>query len=212
VTSVLSIVEVAFAKYEQDAKALDAATEAKISKLWEPGSPVQLVEFYELLARDAQKLIRSAISEGWHLKPADAIHLATADRLKVSEFHTYDRPLDKYEKLTDTKFKIVRPTAQQPVIILELANEKEKEATNEKQPKPPALEDKDSTELRADNSSGIVNSPQTESVETDSPATSSEPRPADPSHPTAVQGSDSGRAQGEATGEGTPEESKRRKD
>ena len=88
VTSVLSIVEVAFAKAEQDAKALSVEQAAAIAKLWQPNSPISTSEFYQLMAEDAQALIREAMTRGWSLKAANAIHLATADRLKVVEFHT----------------------------------------------------------------------------------------------------------------------------
>jgi predicted nucleic acid-binding protein len=116
VTSILSIVEVAKGKIEQDGNAVDAATEAKINKLWEVGSPIEVIEFYELIAEDAKKLMRAAIPHGYSLKAGDAIHLATADRLKVSEFHTYDN-LAKYFQFTNTRFPIVEPVANQAVIV-----------------------------------------------------------------------------------------------
>lgn len=111
ITSALSVVEVAFAKIEQDGRALDDATERKIDALWEPASPVQLVEFYPLLANEARALIRQAIPRGWSLKPADAIHLATARRMAVTTFHTYD-DLSRYTDLVG--FPIGPPQATQP--------------------------------------------------------------------------------------------------
>ena len=119
VTSILSVAEVAWAKIEQDGKLLDLDTESKINKLWEVGSPIEVVEFYELIAEDAKRLIRTGIPRGWSLKPPDAIHLATADRLKVSEFHTYDdQKLEKFSELTRTKFPIKQPVAGQAVLLL----------------------------------------------------------------------------------------------
>jgi len=118
VTSILSITEVAFAKVEQDGKSPDADTEAKINKLWEIGSPIETVEFYELIAEDAKKLMRAGLPHGFSLKPADAIHLATADRLQVTEFHTYDDvKLSNFSQFTKTKFPIIQPTARQAVIL-----------------------------------------------------------------------------------------------
>lgn len=117
ITSVFSIAEVAFAKYEQDQMVLDAGIEAKISNLWQVGSPIQLVEFFEVIAVKAQALIRVAVSKGWTLKPGDAIHLATADHLKVSQFHTYDDGLDKYKELTNAHFDICRPVVAQTVMV-----------------------------------------------------------------------------------------------
>jgi len=119
VTSALSIVEVAFAAKEKDNATLDTGTELKISKLWQVGSPIVIVEFYELIAVKAQSLMRAALPRGWSLKPADAIHLATADQLEVMEFHTYDAPLEKFSVLTETKFKIGPPISQAPHLLLE---------------------------------------------------------------------------------------------
>lgn len=118
VTSVLSITEVAFAATEQAKRVLDPDTEEKIAKLWRPGSPILIVDFYELIALRAQRLMRAAIIKGWSLKPADAIHLATADQLKVLEFHTYDNGLDKYSELTESKFPVIRPISPTPHLEL----------------------------------------------------------------------------------------------
>ena len=78
------------------------------------------------LLSPTRKLMRDALSEGWSLKPGDALHLATADHLKVGAFHTYDEGLDKYEKITETHFKICRPIATQPVIVMPAVAEPEK--------------------------------------------------------------------------------------
>ena len=118
VTSILSITEVSFAKAEQDGKALSPETEQAINSLWETGSPIETVEFYGLIAEEAKGLMRAGLARGWSLKPADAIHLATADRLQVSEFHTYDdAKLAKYQELTKTKFPIIQPIATQAVLV-----------------------------------------------------------------------------------------------
>lgn len=98
VTSVLSQVEVAFAAIEKQQGALDQQIEEQIAALWSPGSPIAAVEFYELIADRARGLMRRAITQGWGaLKPADAIHLATAQQLEVEEFHTYDSDLHKWD-------------------------------------------------------------------------------------------------------------------
>lgn len=116
ITSVFSIVEVAFALREQQKKKLDPETEEKITKLWQVGSPILLVEFYELLAVKARNLMRAAVEKGFSLKPGDALHLATADHLKVTEFQTYD-DLAKFSELTESRLKICSPIAKQPVIV-----------------------------------------------------------------------------------------------
>jgi len=97
-TSALSTVEVSFAAAEQQRQRLSPDVEAKIDQLWLPPSPVKLVEFYALIGEGAKALMRAAITRGWSLKPMDAIHLSTARRLGVSEFHTYDQGLQKYRQ------------------------------------------------------------------------------------------------------------------
>ncbi len=98
ITSVLSQTEVAFAAFEKQQGTLDVEVEEQIAALWAPGSPVVSVEFYELIADRARGLMRQAITQGWgSLKPADAIHLATAQQIGVSEFHTYDGGLQAWD-------------------------------------------------------------------------------------------------------------------
>lgn len=106
-TSAFSIAEVAFGVAERAGGVLDAATERKISDFWLPPSPVNLVEFSFLVAQEAKSLIRFGLTEGWSLKPADAIHLSTATRMKVAEFHTYDDKLHKFSNRCG--YPIVKP-------------------------------------------------------------------------------------------------------
>ena len=99
-TSVLSIAEVAFAKAEKDGKVLDSAVDKKIDKLWIPSSPFKLVEIHSALMHSAKSLMRKAHGgKGWALKPADAIHLVTAQSVRVDAFHTYDDKLPKLSEL-----------------------------------------------------------------------------------------------------------------
>lgn len=104
-TSTLSIVEVAFAAAEQDRHVLDEGTEERINKLWIPSSPIKLVEFHQLIAQDARDLMCKALTKGWSLKPLDAIHLGSAQRMGVDEFHTYDRKLHGYHELIGCKIQ-----------------------------------------------------------------------------------------------------------
>ena len=114
----LSIAEVAFAQVEQEQKKLDPIIEGRIQKLWDAGSPIHVVEFFELIAKKARTLMRKSLESGWSLRPFDAVHLATADHLKVKEFHTYDDRLGKFAAITETHFPIIRPAAKQPSIAL----------------------------------------------------------------------------------------------
>lgn len=62
VTSTVSMVEVAFGAAERKNSALSTDMEAKISRLWESTSPVNMVEFYTLIAEAAQKNQCAAVS------------------------------------------------------------------------------------------------------------------------------------------------------
>jgi len=107
-TSFLSVTEVAFAESEKSSSLLDEAIEEKINKLWQPPSPINLIEVDPFIIWDAKLLIREAIKRGWALKPADAIHLATAKRVGVDSFHTYD--IDKLAKFSEiTELEIISP-------------------------------------------------------------------------------------------------------
>lgn len=115
VTSALSLVEVAFAQAEKDGQQLDPQIERKIDELWAPGSPVKTVEFYDLVAFDARDLIRRGISQGWgSLKPIDAVHVATAQRLEVSELHTYCHRIQAWNG--QLGFPITEPTTPQAMM------------------------------------------------------------------------------------------------
>lgn len=97
-TSTMSQVEVAFGKAEQDDAAPHPDLLAAIEALWVPESPVRLIEFHRLIAVDARDFVREArLERDERLTPLDAVHLASAQRLNVDEFHTYDGPLLRYK-------------------------------------------------------------------------------------------------------------------
>ena len=121
ITSTIALTEVAYGAAEQNHQALDADVEQKIDSLWADQRAVTLVEFYPAIALQARGLIRISIERGWSLRPFDAIHLATAQRLEVTEFHTYDQRLLRYT--TDLGFPITAPyvhgtssSGQQPLL------------------------------------------------------------------------------------------------
>lgn len=102
-TSMLSIVEVAFAETEKASKILSSEVEENIEALWLPPSPIRLIEIHEFVLRDAKKLMRLAIEKGFSLKPPDAIHLATSQRLEINEINTYDPKWFKYQSIINRK-------------------------------------------------------------------------------------------------------------
>jgi predicted nucleic acid-binding protein len=115
ITSSLTIVEVAFAAVEKDGQALHPEVERKIDGLWTPGGPIKTVEFHDLIARDARGLIRQGIAQGWgSLKPIDAIHLATAQRMRVIRFLTYCERLQAWHG--HLGFPVVEPRLDQTTL------------------------------------------------------------------------------------------------
>ena len=110
--------EVAFAQSEKDAAALDQQTEEAIDALWLPPSPIKTVEFYDLIGNEARALVRQGISQTWgRLKPMEAIHLATAQRMAVAEFHTYCERLHKWDGKLG--FSVTVPQTVQGVLGVE---------------------------------------------------------------------------------------------
>ena len=114
VTSTWSITEVAYDATEGSTRIIDPSIEAKIDALWDDRNAITLIEGHERLQRDARRLMREGIPRGWNLKPADAIHLATAIYAEAAEFHTYDRRLNKYDALIG--FPVREPNPSQGVI------------------------------------------------------------------------------------------------
>jgi predicted nucleic acid-binding protein len=96
VTSVISVTEVAMGAPEKQSGTLSPAALATIDSLWEPPSPIKLVEVHRLIATEARNLMRTATPSALALKPPDAIHLITAQRTACEEFLTYDPKLQKY--------------------------------------------------------------------------------------------------------------------
>lgn len=116
-TSVLSMVEVAFAKGEKDGRTLSPDIEQGIDALWAPGSPVKMIELHPSLAREARGLIRQALTNGQNLRPPDAIHLASVLELNVDEFLTYDTKLLKMGELVGITIR--KPIVEQGSLPLE---------------------------------------------------------------------------------------------
>lgn len=115
VTSSVSITEVAFAQAERAGKTLDQEIEAAIDALWNDRSAVQLVEYNEIIAREARRLMRRAIENGRSLKPMDAIHLATARNRRVVDFHTTDEKLQR--DWQDLGFPVRDPFTEKPKLF-----------------------------------------------------------------------------------------------
>lgn len=111
VTSTLSIAEVAFGHLDQTGQGFDPDTEAKIDALW-TDPIIKQIDFHKLIAFEARDLIRTVKLAGLGLSGADAIHLATAQRIDVAEFHTYDAKL--FRVSPHVGFPIQEPATPQP--------------------------------------------------------------------------------------------------
>lgn len=111
VTSTVAIVEVAYAKNEKTGGRLDPSVVADMEAMWADDDVVRLVEFDGLIARKARELLRRSVELPRKLTPIDAIHLATAQQLRVSECQTTDGPLQKWN---DLGFPVRDPWAPKP--------------------------------------------------------------------------------------------------
>lgn len=85
---------------------------AAIDALWADRSAVQLVEFDQLIAREARRLLRASLDIGRGLKPMDAIHLATASIMHVADCHTTDNRLQAWSN--DLDFPVRDPWTETP--------------------------------------------------------------------------------------------------
>lgn len=98
-TSAIAIVEVAFSAQERQRRILDGPTEHAIDALWSDEMGIVLVQLTSMLARQARRLVRASLVSGRSLKPADAIHLASAIAAEATELQTYDRRLLGYGRI-----------------------------------------------------------------------------------------------------------------
>lgn len=98
VTSVLTMSEVFYAKREADKGALSKEVQEIIDNLWHPdSSPIEPIAVHEIIAREAQELLRGRVKSGWtKTKGADGIHLITAKREGATEFWTTERKMKRW--------------------------------------------------------------------------------------------------------------------
>ncbi len=94
-TSQLSLVEEAYVETEKEAGELDEEVLANIEALWS-STVLEVVELNPLVARIARDLLRQSVVLGRRLRPADAIHIATAKWVEAQELQTYDLKLASF--------------------------------------------------------------------------------------------------------------------
>ena len=116
-TSALSLVEVAFSKFEKDGQSLDDDALNRIDSLWDI---VTVVDYQRRIGDLARALMRQAIIGGLTLKAYDAVQLCTAQWLSnngaaVAEIHTYDQRLSDFT--TTIGIEIREPYIQNPRLL-----------------------------------------------------------------------------------------------
>lgn len=116
VTSTVSITEVAYVTIERQRGRPDPAIEQALDELWAQRDLIWRIEYHELIAREARRLIREGLKSGRSIRSHDAIHLASALSLDVVEFHTYDAKLLNLSGQGLVPFPIVEPHVWQPAL------------------------------------------------------------------------------------------------
>ena len=89
VTSTISLAEVAYVGKELR-EGPDSAIADGIDKMFRDETLLTLVEYDQEIGANARSLIRQTLRESKRIKPADAIHLATAMAVGASVLHTFD--------------------------------------------------------------------------------------------------------------------------
>ena len=92
-TSTLSLTEAACSADEMENGKSDPLVEAALDDMFSDHSLLTLVEYDRRIAIQARTLMRRALSLDRSLKPADAIHLASAEHVGASFVYSYDARL-----------------------------------------------------------------------------------------------------------------------
>ncbi len=111
ITSTFTIAEVTHTQREYSQRRLNPEIERQLDEFWANDDLLEIVDFHEMIAKEARRLVRFAVSKGFGLKPPDATHLATAKLIGVLDFLTYD-DLRRYSE--EVGFPIVIPYVEQP--------------------------------------------------------------------------------------------------
>jgi predicted nucleic acid-binding protein len=99
VTSVITLTEVAAIKKEFKTKKLEDGFTQKLDKVFYNRKLLDLVECSPFTAMRARKIIRESIPLALpNIKPADAIHIASALEVRADMLFTYDGKLHKHSK------------------------------------------------------------------------------------------------------------------
>ncbi|WP_419913919.1 type II toxin-antitoxin system VapC family toxin [Candidatus Poriferisodalis sp.] len=112
-TSVLSITEVAFVTTGQPDD--PAGGEDAIDQLWVPASPIHVLDISIRIAREARAIIRKSKSLGTKtVKPADAIHLASASIHDCDRVFTYENQATRHSWAELISLTVAEPFLDEP--------------------------------------------------------------------------------------------------
>ncbi len=129
-TSALSLAEVVFASGHGRGKPLSTEQEGRIDELW-TSEAITIVDASRGVMLRARDLVRKSVGWPKTLKPADAIHLATAVWAnstigKITEIHTYDDWLSFEPLLSGIVVSV--PRARQPMLSMGIASDAENDS------------------------------------------------------------------------------------
>lgn len=117
-TSVLSIAEVAYVSTDQPDVDPQNSEEA-IDQLWVPASPITVTDVSTRVAREARAIIRKSRGPATRtVKPADAIHLASAAISQCDRLFTYEGESTRGQWHGLTGLNIVEPFLDEPRLNL----------------------------------------------------------------------------------------------
>ena len=94
-TSILSISEAAYSEAEKEARQADPLVEEALNMMFGDYSLLTLIEYDQLIAVRARSLMRRTLSLEGSLKPADAIHLASAEHIGADIVYSFDAKLQR---------------------------------------------------------------------------------------------------------------------
>ena len=94
-TSIFSVTEAAYSTNESLLRALNPQVELSFDRIFRSLSYVTVIPIDYAIAVRARTLVRQAMVLERSLRPADAIHLASAEAFGADLIYSYDRPLSR---------------------------------------------------------------------------------------------------------------------
>lgn len=113
-TSVLSITEVAYVATDQNETYRIDSVES-IDEFWTPSSPIDVIDISIKVAREARAIIRQSKIRGMKVvKPADAIHLASASIHNCDRLFTYESEPSRRQWAKLIQLTVAEPFLDEP--------------------------------------------------------------------------------------------------